>query len=145
MDPFPQDAGHLSAWLAAPPSTREQSQVLMELLDELLRLLSPYGADTVYTTEPRYYRVSSTGRKALARSIASGEIASLVVAAGLGGGQATARLDLGERGSQLLPTTLHISITPDSGADALAGAATGLCDLTVRWFACLGAVSAFVS
>src|SRR5713226_8007383 len=65
----------VTLWLGAPPSFRAKSSLIFELIDGLTELFRPYGTvESIWSSEPRTYRLSPKGRQALAEAIADQRI-----------------------------------------------------------------------
>jgi hypothetical protein len=139
----------LTAWLAAPPTLRDAHELVFALVDDLLLVLRPYAIRTIYTSEPRYYRLGSTGRARLAEALTSGQVENLHLGsdpATRAQGSAVASLFLGSKASVDTATRVGIRIQPyeDSGAEP-ALIARQLVHFVARWFGRLRAAAAFVS
>lgn len=140
MLPPPQ----LIAWLGGSPALTGDGDRLLALLDDVLTLARPYGVDSVWSSEPRTYRLTPRGRDALRQSLAAGRPESLIVASDprVRTTGVIADLTLGSREFPGTARQVSVRLTPPTSWDATA---TQLVEFVQRWFAPLGAAAAFVS
>lgn len=140
----------VSAWIAGPPALRDQPELLVSLTDDLLSLLAPFPIGPIYSSEPREYRLTTRGRSSLANAIRADRINTLVFATSpqppltTGLNRATALLALSSRQNGDQSTQLQLQLRPADPA-RFAPLARQVIDFVTRWFAELGAASAFVS
>lgn len=140
MLPPPQ----LVAWLGGSPALGGDADRLLALLDDVLALARPYGVDSVWSSEPRTYRLTPRGRDALGQALAAGRPESLIVASDprVRTSGATAELTLGAREFPSAARQVSVRLRPPDRWDETA---LQLVDLVQRWFAPVGAAAAFVS
>lgn len=74
------DIRSVTLWLAMSPETATEASTALELIEDLFALLKPYGARSVWSSEPRTYHTGPAGRRALAEALSSGRIRDLVMA-----------------------------------------------------------------
>lgn len=137
----------VTAWLAGPPGLRGEAELLTVLLDDLLRLLRPYGIRSVWTSEPRIYRTGSRGRALLAEALADGRVEGLVLdnrPVVAEAGSANAHLRLGPSSEPDLAFLMTIVVRP-ALMNSPAQIAAQLTGFLLRWLGPLRAAAAFIS
>jgi hypothetical protein len=75
----------LTAWIVVPWTLRNEPETINVLLDDLLGLLVPYGVESIWSAEPRTYRLTPKGRALLTEALADGRVEGLIVSSQLTG------------------------------------------------------------
>jgi hypothetical protein len=144
----------VSGWLAFRPAARQETAKLMvALVEEMDTLFSQYPIDAIYSSEPRSYRRTPRGRRALARAIEDDRVERLTWATpsrGPGGpgrtGLADAQCLLTFPSKRFSQTVGSVSIVIQPNVQSAYLSLTQVVtSVLTQWFEPLGAVSAFVS
>lgn len=141
--------GGMTAWVAGPPSARNDSALLVFLVEDVLRLLKPYGIGLLLSSEPKTYGPSDEGLRLLAESLAEGRIDGISLGSQpsrlQGPGYGCADLDFGQATyPSEMAVRIGVRIRPFQSED-VASVGESLTTFARSWFARLGAAAAFVS
>ncbi|GEM_PF-4257397 len=132
-------------WLAGSPELRRETGLLAAFVGDLQYLLRDYGVHSVWSGEPRRYRLTPRGRALLAEALAEGRVDTLIFSGdGPGKGAVNLVVDLGDRRLAGRALTVHTTVVP-AGTTSLGEVATDFAALVLRWFEPLGAAAAFVA
>jgi hypothetical protein len=148
MDPAKTRRG-ITAWVAGPPMVRRDSSLLISLVDDLLRLLKPYGIGSLLTSEPKIYHSTPNGLKLLAESLLQRRIDGISLGSEPyrvnDAGYACADLDFGQATyASDMALGIDVRIRPALTTD-IDNTAASLNSFAKNWFSKLGAAAGFIS
>jgi hypothetical protein len=140
----------VTGWIGASPELRAKPSLVQDLLDDMLDLLRPYGVRSVYSGEPRTYRLGPKGRTLLTEAIAARRPDALIMSQG---SRSPWNVDVDEVMASIFLTTpahphigsrFEVYVSPRDPA-AWSRVCTVVSEFVIRWFARLEGAAAFVS
>lgn len=133
-----EDIGHtIVAWIAAPPSFRDNTESIELLIDDLLDVLKPFQVSLMQTTEPRIYRTTAHGRALLSEALRAQCVGRIWF-----GEPVSPYIHLGRGLSDPVIVSLTVgSLIPHEQRELVAKVSA----FAKRWFVSMDAASAFVS
>lgn len=142
----PENEYGLTAWLIAPPELARNSPALRDLWSDLLEFAGPYRVDSFWTSAPKTYGNTPTGRAQLTDALAGGRAPTLIFR-GYRASPSPGVLDtiLSLRALEYADLAVKLEIAVSWSRAVEWTAAGELIDLIRRWFARVRAAAASIS